>query len=72
MLYFLFSRTNICKYILFNQKKKNTRNRPLCFPVDTPHNNWGYHIHLSGGNGKLNNLHIQIAKAAYDYLKKIL
>lgn len=30
MLYFLFSRTNICKYILFNQKKKNARNRPLC------------------------------------------
>jgi hypothetical protein len=33
---------------------------------------WGYHVHMNGANGKLKNLHIQVSKAAYDYLKKFL
>ena len=40
--------------------------------LDSPHNGYGWHIHLNGGNGKFNNLHIQIVKSAWDYLKKII
>ena len=40
--------------------------------VDKPHNGWGYHIHFTGGNGKLNNIHIQITKAAYEAIKKLI
>ena len=36
----------------------------------TPHGGYSWHIHLSGGNGKLKNLHIQIVKAAWDWLKR--
>ncbi len=40
--------------------------------LDYPHGGYSWHIHLSGGNGKLYKLHIQIVKAAWDWLKKIL
>ena len=40
--------------------------------LDRPHGGYTWHIHLSGKNGKLNNLHIQIAKKAWDYLCKII
>lgn len=40
--------------------------------LHTAHGGWGYHIHLNGANGKLCNLHIQITKAAYDFLMRIL
>ena len=36
----------------------------------TPHGGYSWHIHLSGGNGKLKNLHIQIVKVAWDWLKR--
>ncbi len=36
--------------------------------LDKPHGGYGWHIHLSGSNGKLSNLHIQISKAAWKYL----
>ena len=38
--------------------------------LDTPHEGYTWHIHLSGGNGKYKNLHIQIVKAAWDWLKQ--
>ena len=38
----------------------------------TPHGGYSWHIHLSGGNGKLKNLHIQIVKAAWDWLKRYI
>ena len=37
-----------------------------------PHGDYSWHIHLSGANGKLTDLHIQITKAAWDYLQTIL
>ena len=40
--------------------------------LDVPHNGWSWHMHISGSNGKLSNLHIQITKAAYDFLKPII
>ena len=40
--------------------------------LDFPHGGYGWHIHLSGANGKLKNLHIQITKTAYDFLRKKL
>lgn len=40
--------------------------------LDSPHGGYSWHIHLSGGNGKFSNLHIQIVKAAWDWLKRIL
>ena len=40
--------------------------------LDYPHGGYSWHIHLSGGNGKFSNLHIQIVKAAWDWLKRIL
>lgn len=40
--------------------------------LDFPHNGYGWHIHLNGGNGKLSNLHIQITQAAWDFLWKLL
>lgn len=40
--------------------------------IDSPHGGYSWHIHISGSNGRLNNLHIQISKNAYEYLKKIL
>lgn len=40
--------------------------------LDYPHGGYSWHIHLSGGNGRLINLHIQIVKAAWDWLKRIL
>ena len=38
--------------------------------LDKPHGGYGWHIHLSGSNGKLSNLHIQISKTAWNYLSK--
>ena len=40
--------------------------------LDSPHSGYTWHIHISGANGKLVNLHIQIAKKAWDYLVKLL
>ena len=40
--------------------------------LDKPHGGFTWHIHLSGSNGKLNNLHIQITKSAWDYLSKLI
>ena len=40
--------------------------------LDYPHNGYSWHIHIFGGNGKLSNLHIQITKAAWDYLNKLI
>lgn len=40
--------------------------------IDKPHGGYSWHIHISGSNGKLTNLHVQITKQAYDYLKRIL
>ena len=40
--------------------------------LDSPHGAYSWHIHLSGANGKLKNLHIQIVKSAWDWLKQIL
>lgn len=37
-----------------------------------PHGGYSWHIHLYGSNGKLSSLHIEIAKAAWDYLKRII
>lgn len=36
----------------------------------TPHGGYSWHIHLNGGNGKFRDLHIQIVKSAWDWLKK--
>ena len=38
--------------------------------VHTPHGGYSWHIHLNGGNGKFRDLHIQIVKAAWDWLKR--
>ena len=40
--------------------------------LDAPHSGYTWHIHLIGGNGKLENLHIQIEKIAWDYLSNLL
>lgn len=40
--------------------------------LDKPHGGYGWHIHLNGDNGKLSNIHIQITKAAWDYLSKLI
>lgn len=50
------------------------RARSLGFRIvlDSPHGGYGWHIHLSGARGKLKNLHIQITKKAYDFLRKKL
>ena len=40
--------------------------------LDTPHNGYTWHMHISGANGKLLNLHIQIEKKAWDYIAKLL
>ena len=40
--------------------------------LHTAHNGWSWHIHINGANGKLKNLHIQIAKKSWDFLLKIL
>ena len=40
--------------------------------LDKPHNGYSWHMHLSGSNGKLPNLHIQITKKAWDYISKLL
>ena len=40
--------------------------------LDYPHGGYGWHIHLSGANGKLRDLHIQISKTAFDFLRKKL
>ena len=40
--------------------------------LDYPHGGYSWHIHLIGGNGGFTNLHIQIVKAAWDWLKRIL
>ena len=40
--------------------------------LDEPHGKYGWHMHLSGANGKLSKLHIQITKSAWNYLSKIL
>ena len=40
--------------------------------LDVPHKKYSWHIHFSGKNGKINDLHIQIVKAAWDWLKQVL
>ena len=40
--------------------------------LDSPHGGYQWHIHLSGGSGKFSNLHIQITKAAWNYLRSII
>lgn len=40
--------------------------------LDGPHGGYSWHIHLIGGNGKLGELHIQIAKAAWDFLCQLI
>ena len=40
--------------------------------LDSPHNGYTWHIHISGNNGKLDDLHIQIVKKAWDYLATLL
>lgn len=38
--------------------------------LDVPHRGYSWHIHLNGGHGKFQNLHIQIVEAAWDWLKR--
>ena len=40
--------------------------------LHTPHNGYTYHIHFSGNNGKLDKLHVQITKSAWDFLKNLI
>lgn len=40
--------------------------------LDAPHNRYTWHMHLIGSNGKFKDLHVQIAKKAWDYLVKLL
>ena len=40
--------------------------------LDAPHGEYSWHIHIIGGNGRLKNLHIQIIKAAWDFLWNLL
>ena len=40
--------------------------------LNRPYGGYTWHIHLSGGNGKLKKLHIQITKKSWDYLRKII
>ena len=40
--------------------------------LDVPHKKYSWHIHFSGKNGKINDLHIQIVKEAWDWLKQVL
>ena len=37
-----------------------------------PHGGYSWHIHLGGSHGKISDLHIQIGKAAWDYLKNLI
>ena len=38
--------------------------------TDSPHGGYSWHVHLLGGNGRLKNLHIQVVKTAWEWLKK--
>ena len=51
---------------------KKARSLGLKVSLDRPHGGYGWHMHISGANGKLRNLHIQITKSAWDYLAKII
>ena len=51
---------------------KMAKNLGFKISLDVPHNGYTWHIHISGANGKLRNLHVQIVKAAWDYLSKLL
>lgn len=51
---------------------KKAKSLGLKISLDRPHGGYGWHMHISGANGKLRNLHVQITKSAWDYLSKII